>query len=352
MSDNLPTQQGSDEVDLGQLFKLIGKAFDRFFRFIKNIFIGLFHLLIKFLLFIQKHFIKLAIAGVLGLIIGYFFDYKEATVYESQMIVEPNFNSTQQLYNNINYYNELAKANDSVGLSMALDIDVNEAASIKEVRVDAFSDDNQKIKLFDTFVTQLDTITRKTINFQEYLENFNTFDARFHQIVFTSTNPIVAKKVESNIVDEIVGNQYFKFQKEINDKNIDLQDNVYQKQLEEIDSLQKFYKELAIENAKKETAATSINLADKNGTDNKELALIKQVDEIREKQVALNLDRARKESVINIISSFPNQGVEIKGVLKSNKLFYLLLFTGVTFLGLLLLELNSFLKLYKEKHIN
>ena len=31
MSENLPKQQPTDEVDLGQLFKLIGRVFERFF---------------------------------------------------------------------------------------------------------------------------------------------------------------------------------------------------------------------------------------------------------------------------------------------------------------------------------
>ena len=40
MSKDLPQppQNQSDEVDLGQLFKLIGNAFDRFFKFIGSVF--------------------------------------------------------------------------------------------------------------------------------------------------------------------------------------------------------------------------------------------------------------------------------------------------------------------------
>ena len=70
MSNELPQPQASEEVDLGQLFKLIGNAFNKFFRFIASIFKGLFHLIILFLLFIQKHFVKFAIIGFIGLVIG------------------------------------------------------------------------------------------------------------------------------------------------------------------------------------------------------------------------------------------------------------------------------------------
>jgi len=350
MSDNLPTQQqGSDEVDLGQLFKLIGKAFDRFYRFIKSIFVGLFHLLMSLLLFIQKHLIKLAIAGVLGLGLGYFFDTKTDTVYESQMVVEPNFNSVQQLYNNISYYNELAKANDSLTLSSTFKISAKKASSIKEIVVDAYSDENQKIKLFDEFVTKLDTTTRKTINYESYLENFNTFDARFHKITFIATNPRVAKNIQETIINSITNNKYFENQQLASQENIDLQDSFYKKQLKEIDTLQHFYKKLALKTAEKETATTSISLADKDSSDNKELALIEKVDEIKQQQVALNIERARKQNVINVISDFPNLGVKSGGLLKSNKVLFFVGAVGLAFLILILLELNSYLKKYQQK---
>ena len=42
MSTNSNTPNNSEEVDLGQLFKLIGNVFDRFFNFILRIFKSLF----------------------------------------------------------------------------------------------------------------------------------------------------------------------------------------------------------------------------------------------------------------------------------------------------------------------
>ena len=54
MSTNPNTPNNSEEVDLGQLFKLIGAAFDRFFNFIYRIFKGLFSVFIWFVFFIKK----------------------------------------------------------------------------------------------------------------------------------------------------------------------------------------------------------------------------------------------------------------------------------------------------------
>src|SRR5690606_29161435 len=179
MSKESPQPQHSEEVDLGQLFKLIGNAFDRFFKFIGSIFKGVFGIVILFLIFIQKNFIKLAIVGVIGLAIGFYLDIIKKPSYVSTMVVEPNFNSVQQLYNNISFYNELAQAEDSIALADAFGITKKEARTIKRFRVESYSDENQKVLLFDKFVRSLDTTTQKTINMEAYLRNFNSLDARF-----------------------------------------------------------------------------------------------------------------------------------------------------------------------------
>ena len=193
MNKELPQPQQSEEVDLGQLFKLIGNAFNRFFRFIASIFIGIFHVIILFLIFLQKHFIKFAVIGIIGLATGIYIDLIKETKYISTMVVEPNFNSVQQLYNNVSFYNELAGAQDSIALSEAFNISKNEAASIKEFKVESYSDENQKVQLFDKFVRSLDTTTQKTIDMEAYLKNFNSLDARFHTISVIATNNSIGR---------------------------------------------------------------------------------------------------------------------------------------------------------------
>ena len=70
MSKDLPQPQQSEEVDLGQLFKLIGNAFERFFNFIGNILNKLFLAFVWMVFFLKKHLIKFVIAGVIGVGLG------------------------------------------------------------------------------------------------------------------------------------------------------------------------------------------------------------------------------------------------------------------------------------------
>ena len=349
MSKELPQPQQSEEVDLGQLFKLIGKAFDRLFKFIGGIFTGVFNFFIQFLLFIQKHFIKLVVVSIIGFAIGVYLDMTKDTKYISTMVVEPNFNSVQQLYNNINFYNELAKAEDLKGLSEVLNITEDDALSIKSFKIESYSDENQKVQLFDKFVRSLDSTTQKSIDMQSYLENFNSFDTRFHTVSVIATNNNIAKKIQPSIISSISRNEYFNLQKDINDINIKLQDSLYSKQISEIDSLQLLYKKVMLKEADRPMEGTSISLGEKGGNDNRELALINKVEELKTGLVELNIERANKSSILNVISDFPKKGVKERGLLKSYKFIIPFLLLSLTLLILALLSVNRYLKNYKNK---
>ncbi len=344
-----PNHSSSEEVDLGQLFQVIGNGFRKFFLFIGNIFKGIFHTVILFLLFLQKHFIKFAIAAVVGLALGIYLDMVKEPKYISTMVVEPNFNSVQQLYNNVNFYNELAEAEDSIALAEALDVTVKEAAKLKKFVVESYSDENQKVQLFDKFVRSLDSTTKKAIDMENYLKNFNSMDARFHTISVTATNNTVAKKIQPSIIKSISRNEYFQLQQSISDKNISLQDSLYKKQLMEVDSLQRLYKRVMEKEADKPLQGTNISLGENGSQENKELALINQVDKLKQNLVLLNEERANKSSILNVISAFPRRGVEIKGVFNSYKFWIPLGFIGIALLMLSILDLNTYLKKYKQE---
>lgn len=344
-----PVNKSSEEVDLGQLFTLIGNAFSRLFAFIGSIFKGIFKAIILLLLFFQKHFIKFAIAGIIGFVIGFYLEYKEGPLYESTMMVEPNFNSVQQLYNNIAFYNELAQAEETTALALALDINGEQASTIKEVRVESFADNNQKIKLFDKFIRELDTNTIKTIDFEAYLENFNSLDARFHKVIMITSKSDVAKKTQNAIVNSIKVNSYFKLQKDVSDQNIAIQDSVFRKQLIEIDSLQDLYKKVMLAVAQNPGSGTNINLADEKQSSAKELQLIAERTLLHEELVKLYEDKASKSSIINVISDFPKRGVEVKGFFESKKFIGALIGIFLALILLGLFDLNKYLKNYKSK---
>ena len=89
MSENIQPQS-SEEVDLGQLFKLIGNAFDRFFNFIYTIFKSIFLAFVWLVFFVKKRLIILALAGILGFVYGMLNSKSAAPKYESSVTVVQN----------------------------------------------------------------------------------------------------------------------------------------------------------------------------------------------------------------------------------------------------------------------
>ena len=131
--------------------------------------------------------------------------------------------------------------------------------------------------------------------------------------------------------------------------NIKLQEDVYNKQITEIDSLQLLYKRVMLKEVERPMEGPNISLGENGGRDNKELALINKMDDLKSNLVRLNQERANKSSILNVISDFPRRGVEVKGILNSNKFRVPAFLLILTFLMFALLSLNTYLKSYKKK---
>jgi len=164
-----------------------------------------------------------------------------------------------------------------------------------------------------------------------------------------SSNNTVAKKIQPSIISSISKNDYFNLQKEISDINIRLQDSIYTKQINEIDSLQILYKRVMLKEADKPMQGTNISLGESGNQDNKELSLVNKLEELKTSLVELNEEKANKSSILNVISAFPRKGVEVKGLLNSYKFLIPTIILSITLLILGLLSLNKYLKNYKIK---
>ncbi|MEW7289543.1 hypothetical protein [Aquimarina sp. 2304DJ70-9] len=346
MKENNP-----EEIDLGQLFTLIGDAFNTFLKRISIAFKYILHLFILFLKFLRLHFLKFSIAVLIGLAIGGYWDYKSQPVFRSSMIIEPNFNSAQQLYNNIEFYNQLAQQKDHETLADALHINEIEALTIKRMSIESFSDQTQRIKQFSAFISELDSISQKQVDYNDFLQNFNNINAKFHKIKIEATSPEIAKKCQKAIVTSIENNEYFTLQKKINDRNIALKDSVIVMQQGEINELQAFYKKVKILEAQKPQGSTSINLADNQQDQMSEIELLNQASKLKDEKIELNNEKANTKNTINIISEFPNKGVLVDDFLNKKLVLLPIVFSAILFLILILLRLNSYLKNYEKERI-
>ena len=86
MSEKLPQQPQSEEVDLGQLFNAIGRLFEKLFAFIGSIFKGIFSAIIYALKPLVDNFKIVAVALVITAVLGYVFEKSKDPIYFSEMV--------------------------------------------------------------------------------------------------------------------------------------------------------------------------------------------------------------------------------------------------------------------------
>lgn len=339
--------QKDEEVDLGSLFKAIGKGFQNFFNAIGRFLMGLFNLLILALVFIRNNAIKLGIAILLGAIIGFVLDFTMPKKYSSTMIVEPNFKSAQQLYKNVEFYHELVRQKDSVLLAEALNISVSEASKLKGFYIEPIKNENEKYEFFDKFIEEVDTATISRINIEDFKKGFTNYDFKYHQIKVKSLSNSIFDKLTIPIVNSVESNPYFKNQKKINDQNLLQNENVLLKSLSEVDTLRSIYNEVLITEAKKAETGTNITLAQGSKKTN-ELELFNESLGLNKDLISNNKAKAETTDILNVVSAFSKVGVKNRGVTEK---YTFLIGIGLGLLMLLFIilkQLNTYLINYEK----
>ncbi len=340
-------KNNEDEVDLGLLFVIIGKGFSNLFNFIGNIFKGLFNFFINILLFLKKHFIKISAAAILGGLIGLFLEINKEQAYGADMLVQPNFESTRQLYNNIEYYNNLVKQKDSILLAKTFNISKNEGASFKKFSIIPIESENDIINTYNKFILDVDTLTVKSYSFYQMKKAFTDFDYKTHQIHIEATNKKVFKGLGTVILSLITENQYFNKIKKLTNENLNRTVSLLRKNLSETDSLLVVYKKVLLENAKKQNSSTSIDLGGK-GSSTKELELFKTNRVISNDLKKVIKEKIEKSEVINVISNLQPVGYKITDIRKNYGFLLALSGAGLMILLLLLFQINKYLENYKK----
>ena len=351
MSEQNQHKDTPDEVDLGQVFRMIGEGLNKLFNFIWAVLKGVFNIIILFILFVRRHVLKFAMAVIVGAGIGYLLDRTQETVYGASLIVEPNFGSTQQLYKNIQYYNNLVAQGDTLLLASTFNLTSEEAASIRELEIKAVENQNSTLQAYNKFLRQaIDSTLRKNYSYEDFKNNVSEDDYSIHEIRVTALKNNIFRALQPVIIGSVTENTYFNIKKQIALGNLKRNDSVLKSAMAEVDSLRNIYTEVLLAEAKRENpqGTTSIVLAE-NSRKYNELELfntkIRLKDELNENQI----QRAESLEVINIISSFQPVGYKVNIIYKKYYFIFGIAGASLMFLYLVFKELNTFLNAYQIK---
>lgn len=313
MSTNSNTPNNSEEVDLGQLFKLIGNAFDRLFNFISSIFKNIFLAFVWAILLIKKRIIILALATISGLIIGALSKKTVAPKYESSVTVVQNYPTGENLYNSVGYYNDLLKQKDYETLRIVLNLDLERTKSILSFDVEPVVSENEKLLAFNEYVKQLDSLAATKIEYEDFLVNNEDHTHKYQQIRIESSERNSFKSVFENIVSSINKNSFF-----INEQRKDIVELTQTKEalmvaLEKSEALQDTYKRVLEQGLDAdETSKTSeIGITFEGSSEvekTKEYDLYQSDLELRSQLVEIERELLDKQYIVEMISNKQDSG--------------------------------------------
>jgi len=341
------TNTKEEEIDLGKLFELIGRGFNRLFNFIGSVFRYLFQFLIVILLFLRRNFIILILSFIIGGVIGHFTEGK-TRIYNSELVVKPNFKSAHQLYKDIKYFDDLTRQKDTVQLAKIFNLTNAEASSLKSFKINPFLDYGTSLKAYNEFVTTSDSVFASKISFKEYIENSEDYDYPYQIISVAAVKSDIFFKLTDGIAGLLEKNTYLVGLKNTKALNIETEEKLTNKNLDQADSLRQVYNKVMLIEAKKPFSGTNIDMAQGKNKTSKELELFKIQNLYKEQLVNINNDKIENKNILNIISNFSNIGTK-KSIIYRPTGQYALFLMELTLIVILLLELNKYLKNYKKE---
>lgn len=357
MSKEINTpQNNSEEVDLGQLFKLIGSMFDRFFRFLGNILNKIFLAFVWCVFFVKKHIVILVIAGVLGFGYGLIKEKFSEPVFKSSILIKQNYNTGEALYNTINYYNGLLSQDDYTTLAQELSIDTLLISSIIGFEVKALVTENERLVQYNNYLSRLDSTLASTVMYKDYIQNVEDHIYNSQELTINSRTNKNFNIVFESIVNSLNSNVHFKREQTKDLKELENRKLAIQEALAESDTLQIVYKKVLESTPETQNGSqTSITIEgndEKNTT--KEFDLYKSDIELRRELVTIERETQNKEFIVEILSNTPSRGFIDSSIKVLNKafsptIFFATLFFFILFSILLLLRFIKFLEKFKSK---
>ena len=208
-----PQNNDNQEIDLSQISKKIGGFFE-------NISTSIF----KGFLFFRRNMLWVGILVILGVGLGYYLD-KTSKVYDNQVIVCPNFGSTDYLYAKIDLIN--SKIGDGDTLFLKNVVGIKDTKKFKKIEIKPITDvykfiDNkaQNFELIKLMAEDGDI--KKIVN-----ESLTSKNYPYHLISFTTDKETSDEKTVQPLLKYLNNSDYFsKIQKEyMNNVKIKMTEN-------------------------------------------------------------------------------------------------------------------------------
>jgi hypothetical protein len=299
MSSNSQDQ----EIDLGQVFNKIGGFFQKGIDSIFDLF-----------LFLKKNFLILTILLISGIVLGYFLD-KNNKSYNHEVIVIPNFGSTDYLYSKIDLLESKRKEKDTAYLSS---IDIKNVSKFNSIKIEPIIDAYKFIQSNDKNFELIKLMAEDGDLEKIIKEDLTSKNYPFHVIKFSTNEETSIEATSNPILNYLNNSEYYKAIQKEYVNNIKLKMISNDSTISQINGLIENFKKSTVNNQK------SQNLIYYN-ENNQINEIIKNKDALISEQGEHRINLINHDSTIKVVSSTINLK-DNKGLNGKMKLFMPLLF--------------------------
>ena len=304
-------QKQNEEVDLIVFFNLIGNAISKVLDFFKSIFNTIFSSIIYALKTLFKSWKIVLGILIISFILGFAIEKSKPTVYSTEMLVEPYFNSKYQLVTNINYFNALIKNKEKETLKRIFEVDEEVINSIEGFEIEPGPEsENDRLLQYEEFINQLDSVRAQEYSYEEFLENRSVYAGRYFLIKAYAYKSDVFKDLEGGILESFT-NDYTSKEMKRRDTLIEIQKQNLYEQLEQVDSLKQFYIEVVkteANNKKQNVTLGEFTITSNDNSKTREFDLLKEEQRIRNEIKKLEEEKIEQDVIFEVISSFQRVG--------------------------------------------
>lgn len=231
MEDQRQRPNTSDEIDLAQFFRWIGKGFSNFGNAIIAGIAGLRNL------FYANRVFFIGIM-VIGLVLGALYsELLKKDYYKSSMVLSCDYLNTQILKNTIDKFNLLAGERDTEGLQEVLKLDDATAKNIQKFEFKPFVSEDDVVEM-EVLREQLNNVTAEKKDLVEkVIDRLEIENKNAYEISVFVYDPTIVKPLEKALVDYFSNNNYIKRRIESNKQNLQSRKVKLQSELRKLDSL-------------------------------------------------------------------------------------------------------------------
>lgn len=312
MSKELPNnQKQNEEVDLIVFFNLIGNAISKVLDFFKDIFKTIFSAIIYALRTLIKSWKIVLGILIIAAGIGYALENSRPTIYSTEMLVEPYFNSKYQLVTNINYFNALIANKEKETLKQIFKVDEDVINEVKGFAIEPGPEsENDRLLQYEEFINQLDSVRAQEYSYEQFLENRSVYAGKYFLIKASAYKSDVFKDLEEGILSSFT-NDYTDKEMKRRDELLEIEKKNLEEQLKQVKELQKVYinvLEKESDNKKSNVTLGELSISTKDKQTTKEFELLQEEQKLRNSIKRIETEKIEQDVVFELISSFQRVG--------------------------------------------